>query len=201
MELILIALLGYFIGAVPFAFVIGKLFFHVDVRQHGSGNLGGSNTGRVLGKKAGLAVMTLDILKVTLVVFLSTLISGHPWAVGTGAVSASIGHCYPIFLRFRGGKAVATLYGLLFGLWVCLGYSPLTFFLPLITFLVVLYLFKIVSLSSMVSSLAAVVYLRLSGGEIPVLIAAGIFALLIILRHRENIQRMVTGCERKISWM
>ena len=201
MELILIALLGYFLGAVPFAFVIGKLFFHVDVRQHGSGNLGGSNTGRVLGKKAGLAVMTLDILKVTLVVFLATCISDHPWAVSIGAVSASIGHCYPVFLRFRGGKAVATLYGLLFGLWVCLGYSPLTFFLPLVTFLVVLYLFKIVSLSSMISSLAAVVYLWLSGGEIPVVIAAGIFALLIILRHHENIKRMVRGCERKISWM
>lgn len=201
MELILIALLGYFLGAVPFAFVIGKLFFHVDVRQHGSGNLGGSNTGRVLGKKAGLAVMTLDILKVTLVVFLATRISDHPWAVSIGAVSASIGHCYPVFLRFRGGKAVATLYGLLFGLWVCLGYSPLAFFLPLITFLVVLYLFKIVSLSSMISSLAAVVYLWLSGGETPVVIAAGIFALLIILRHHENIKRMVRGCERKISWM
>ena len=106
-----------------------------------------------------------------------------------------------MFLRFRGGKAVATLYGLLFGLWVCLGYSPLTFFLPLITFLVVLYLFKIVSLSSMTSSVAAVVYLWLSGAEPSVVIAAGIFALLIILRHHENIKRMLQGCERKISWM
>ena len=201
MDLILIALLGYLIGAVPFAFVIGKVFFHVDVRQHGSGNPGGSNTGRVLGKKAGLAVMTLDILKVTLVVFLATLISNHPWAVGIGAVSASVGHCYPVFLRFRGGKAVATLYGFLFGMWVCLGYPPLTFFLPLVTFLVVLYLFKIVSLSSILSSVGAVVYLWLSGAPVPLVVAAGIFALLIILRHHGNIKRMMEGCERKISWM
>ena len=201
MEILYICLIGYFIGAIPFAFVIGKVFYKTDVREHGSGNLGGSNTGRVLGKKAGLAVMTLDILKVTLVVFLATLISNHPWAVGIGAVSASVGHCYPVFLRFRGGKAVATLYGFLFGLWVCLGYSPLTFFLPLVTFLVILYLFKIVSLSSMLSSVGAVVYLWLSGAAAPMVVAAGIFALLIILRHHENIKRMMEGCERKISWM
>ena len=86
-------------------------------------------------------------------------------------------------------------------MWVCLGYSPLTFFLPLVTFLVVLYLFKIVSLSSMLSSVGAVVYLWLSGAPVPLVVAAGIFALLILLRHHGNIKRMLEGCERKISWM
>ena len=201
MELILVGLLGYFIGAVPFAFVIGKLFFHVDVRKHGSGNLGGSNTGRVLGKKAGLAVMTLDILKVTLVVFLSAMISKHPNAMALGAVSAAIGHCYPVFLKFRGGKAVATMYGFFFGLWVCAGYSPVTFFLPLVTFLVVLYLFKIVALSSMSSAVAGVIYIWCVSDNPSVTLAAAIFALLIILRHRENMRRMIQGNENKIHWM
>ena len=201
MELIIVALLGYFIGAVPFAFVIGKLFFHVDVRKHGSGNLGGSNTGRVLGKKAGLAVMTLDILKVTLVVFLSMVLSNHSCAVALGAVSAAIGHCYPVFLRFRGGKAVATMYGFFFGLWVCAGYSPVTFFLPLVTFLVVLYLFKIVALSSMSSAVAGVIYIWCVSDNPSVTVAAAIFALLIILRHRENMHRMIQGNENKIHWM
>ena len=201
MELILVGLLGYFIGAVPFAFVIGKLFFHVDVRKHGSGNLGGSNTGRVLGKKAGLAVMTLDILKVTLVVFLSAMISKHPNAMALGAVSAAIGHCYPVFLKFRGGKAVATMYGFFFGLWVCAGYSPVTFFLPLVTFLVVLYLFKIVALSSMSSAVAGVIYIWCVSDNPSVTVAAAIFALLIILRHRENMRRMIQGNENKIHWM
>ena len=201
MELILVGLLGYFIGAVPFAYVIGKLFFHVDVRKHGSGNLGGSNTGRVLGKKAGLAVMALDILKVTLVVFLSIVISDHPCAMALGALCAATGHCYPVFLRFRGGKAVATMYGFFFGLWVCAGYSPLTFFLPLVTFLVVLYLFKIVALSSMLSAVSGVIYIWCVSTHPSVTAAAVIFALLIILRHHENVRRMIQGNENKIHWM
>ena len=201
MELLLICLLGYLIGSVPFAYVIGTVFFHTDVRKHGSGNLGGSNTGRVLGKKAGVAVMTLDLLKVTFVVFLAVCFGTHPWAVALGGFAAALGHCYPVFLHFRGGKAVATMYGFLFGLWVCGGYSPLAFFIPLVTFLTVLKLFKIVSLSSMVSSVAAAVYIWLAGSPMPVNLVMVGFVLLIVIRHRENIRRMIRGTENKIHWM
>ena len=92
MELILISLTGYLMGSIPFAYVIGKLFYRIDVREHGSGNLGGSNTGRVLGKKAGVTVMALDLLKVTLAVFLATQFCTHPWAVALGGLSAGLGH-------------------------------------------------------------------------------------------------------------
>ena len=201
MDLILVCLMGYLIGAIPFAFVIGKVFFRTDVRKHGSGNLGGSNTGRVLGKKAGLAVMTLDLLKVTLVLGLTMLLCKHPWAVAASCLCAALGHCYPVFVHFRGGKAVATLYGFLFGLWVCAKMSALVFFLPLITFMVVLFLFKIVSLSSMLSSLAAMAYIWSTDAHVSVKIAAVAFAALIILRHHENIARMLQGNERKIRWM
>ena len=201
MELILISVIGYLIGSVPFAYVIGKIFYHTDVRQHGSGNLGGSNTGRVLGKKAGLAVMTLDLLKATLSVFLATRLTDHPWAVSLAALATATGHCYPVFLRFRGGKAVAALYGFLFALWVIGGYTPLVFFLPLILFLVVLAAFKIVSLSSILSSCGAAVYLWTIQAHPSVILAAGVLAVLILLRHHENIRRMVSGTERKIRWM
>ena len=201
MKLLLVSLIGYLIGSVPFAFVIGKVFYRTDVRQHGSGNLGGSNTGRVLGKKAGLAVMTLDLLKVTLAVYLASMISDHPWAMACAALSGAIGHCYPIFVRFRGGKAVAALYGFLFALWVVAGCSPLVFFLPLATFLGVLYAFKIVSLSSIVSSAAAAVFVWALGCPGSVVCATAILAALIILRHSGNIRRMLAGTERKISWM
>lgn len=201
MELLLVSLLGYLIGSIPFAFVIGKLFYRTDVRQHGSGNLGGSNTGRVLGKKAGVAVMTLDLLKSTLVLFLSVQISDHPWALALGGLSAALGHCYPVFANFRGGKAVATLYGFLFGLWVVAGYSPLVFLFPLVMFLGVLFLSKIVSLSSMLSALGALGFLRLEGAQPSVLTAAAVFTLLVILRHRKNIRRMLQGAENKIRWM
>ena len=201
MELIFISLVGYLIGAVPFAFVIGKVFYHTDVRQHGSGNLGGSNTGRVLGPKAGVAVMTLDLLKVTLIVYLALKFCTHPWAVACGGISAALGHCYPVFAHFRGGKAVATMYGFLFGLWVCIGCSPLVFLLPLITFLLVLFLFKIVALSSMISALVAVTYIWFTGTHPSVMIAIVIFAVLVILRHRGNIKRMIQGTENKVRWI
>ena len=201
MDLILISVVGYLIGAVPFAFVIGKVFYHIDVRQHGSGNLGGSNTGRVLGKKAGVAVMTLDLLKVALVVYLSVRFCTDPRATACGSVSAALGHCYPVFVRFRGGKAVAAMYGFLFGLWVCGGYSPFVFFLPLGTFLLVLFLTKIVSLSSILSSLAGAVFFWMTESHISVRIAILIFALLITVRHRDNICRMLHRSERRIRWM
>ena len=201
MELLFVSLIGYLIGSVPFAYVIGKAFYHTDVRQHGSGNLGGSNTGRVLGKKAGLAVMTLDLLKATLSVFLATKISAHPWAVSLAALFTAIGHCYPVFLRFHGGKAVAALYGFLFALWVIGDCSPLVFFLPLITFLAVLAAFKIVSLSSILSSWTAVIYIMNINIHRSVLWTTAILTVLIILRHHENISRMLSGTERKIKWM
>ena len=201
MELLFVSLIGYLIGSVPFAYVIGKAFYHTDVRQHGSGNLGGSNTGRVLGKKAGLAVMTLDLLKATLSVFLATKISANPWAVSLAALFTAIGHCYPVFLRFHGGKAVAALYGFLFALWVIDDYSPLVFFLPLITFLAVLAAFKIVSLSSILSSWTAVIYIMNINIHRSVLWTTAILTVLIVLRHHENISRLLSGTERKVKWM
>ena len=201
MELLLICALGYMIGSIPFAYIIGKVFYNTDVRQKGSGNLGGSNTGRVLGGKAGLAVMTLDLLKVTLSVFLASQFSSHPWSMTCSAVSAAIGHCYPIYVRFRGGKAVAALYGYLFSLWIMGSHAPLVFFLPLCIFLMVLAVSKIVSLSSIVSSVAALIYICFADSHISVICAAAAFAALILLRHRGNIRRMIAGNERKIHWI
>lgn len=201
MELLLVSLMGYLIGSIPFAYVIGKLFYSTDVRQHGSGNLGGSNTGRVLGKKAGIAVMTLDVLKSTLVVWLSLHLFRHPWALACGGLAAGLGHCYPVFAHFHGGKAVATLYGFLFGLWIFAGHSPLLFFMPLAIFLITLFAFKIVSLSSMISVLAAVGCVWLDGAVPSIIAATAAFALLVIVRHRDNMKRMLLGSEHKIRWM
>ena len=101
----------------------------------------------------------------------------------------------------QGGKAVAALYGFLFALWVCAGYTPWVFFLPLITFLLVLTVSKIVSLSSILSSLAAAFFMWVIHAHVSVILAVGIFSALIIVRHHGNIRRMISGTERKISWM
>lgn len=136
-----------------------------------------------------------------MVVCLAAKFCAHPWAVACGGLSAALRHCYPVFAHFRGGKAVATMYGFLFGLWVCIGYPPYVFFLPLVTILIALFLFKIVALSSMVSALAAVIYIWSAGAHASIISAITIFAILGIIRQRDNILRMFRGAENKIRWM
>ena len=201
MKMLTLAVIGYLVGSIPFALVIGKVFYKTDVRKHGSGNLGGGNTGRVLGKKAGVAVMTLDILKVAFVVFLANRFLHTETAVACGGLAAAVGHCWPVFAGFRGGKAVATMYGFLFGLFVFAGYSPLVFFLPLSLFLLVLKLTKIISLSSIVSSAVVTIYVCLSTDSASVGLALVIFTILIVARHRKNIERICKHQENKVSWM
>lgn len=118
-----------------------------------------------------------------------------------GAVSAAIGHCYPIFVHFRGGKAVAALYGFLFALWCFADYSPAVFFLPLITFWMILAAFRIVSLSSILSSIAGLIYVWCTKAHISAICATVFFVILIVYRHKGNIRRMIHGTERKITWM
>ena len=202
LKLLLIIVTGYLIGSIPFALVIGKVFYKTDIRNYGSGNLGGGNAGRVLGKKAGLGTMALDLLKVSFVVlFAVRLTSGNDTAIALGALAAGIGHCYPVFAGFRGGKAVAAMYGFLFGLIAFAGRSPLYFFLPLIVFLIVLVPGRMTSLSSMVSTVVVTLYICLRP-EAPVIkLVQVIFAVLIIVRHRSNIQRILNHNENKISWL
>lgn len=199
-DMLFAVMIGYLLGSVPFALVIGKVFYHTDVRTVGSKNLGGGNTGRVLGAKAGLAVMTLDILKVTLAVFIASCFQrGEPVMIVAG-LAAAIGHCYPLFARFKGGKAVATMYGFLFGLILC-GHSVWIFLVPLVVFLIVLWLSKIVSLSSMVSAVAATAFVWATTGSWKIGAALVVFTVLIIVRHRKNIAKMVRGEENRIKWM
>ena len=200
-DMLLVALIGYLLGSVPFALVIGKVFYKTDVRTAGSKNLGGGNAGRVLGSKAGLAVMTLDILKVTLAVFIASCFRhGEPVMIVAG-LAAAIGHCYPLFARFKGGKAVATMYGFLFGMILCGGYSVLIFLVPLVAFMIVLWLSKIVSLSSMVSAVAATMFVWLTTGSWKIGAALVVFTVMIVVRHRKNIAKIVRGEENRIKWM
>ena len=201
MQLIVTCVIGYLLGSIPFALVIGKLFYKTDIRQYGSGNLGGGNAGRVLGRNAGLSVMTLDILKVTFAILLASWMFGGETLMIAAGISAAIGHCFPVFAGFKGGKAVATMYGFLFGMMLFGGYSPWIFFLPLLTFMVILYIGKIIAISSIGSAVAVTVYLCLSGASQPMIAALVVFALLIIWRHMENLKRMVRGQENKIKWM
>ena len=140
MELIILLLIAYLIGSIPSALWVGKLFYKTDIREHGSGNLGGTNTFRVLGKTAGLIVTILDILKGTVAALLPLLpvfdsVTVHPLIPGILAV---VGHMYPVFAHFKGGKAVATSGGVL------LAYEWPVFILVLVTFFIALKVTKMV---------------------------------------------------------
>lgn len=191
---------AYLLGSIPSGLWIGKIFYKTDIREHGSGNLGGTNTFRVLGKKAGIVVTVMDILKGTaatllplLPVFSETHI--HPLILGGLAV---VGHMFPIFASFRGGKAVATSGGVL------LGYSWPFFIVLVVSFLIALKLSKMVSLSSMVASVVGVIYsiiFWIITGDYALAIVVFILASFIFYRHRANIKRIKDGTEPKVKWL
>ena len=200
-EIISAIILGYFLGSIPFALVVGKVFYHKDIRNYGSKNLGGGNAGRVLGKKAGLVVMTFDILKVTLVIFLTSFFFDVEMVSIIGGLSAAMGHCFPIFAKFKGGKAVAVMYGFLFGMVLFWEYSLWIFLLPLIGFLVVLYLWRIIALASISSAVINTLFIGIFIKAPALFCASLLFTAVIIVRHKKNIERILRKEENKITWM
>ena len=198
---ILYILLGYLLGSLPFALIIGKLFYKTDVRNYGSGNLGGTNAGRVLGKKAGISVIACDVLKVVVAVGIVSYFDREAsiWA----GFATAFGHCYPIFAGFRGGKAVATMFGFLLSTSIFTFQSAWYVIIPFLFFLVVLYLSKMVSLSSMVAALISSLYItyRQFDSSIEIIIASWLLTILVIYRHRSNIKKIANGTENKISWL
>jgi glycerol-3-phosphate acyltransferase PlsY len=173
---------------------VGKLGYGIDVREHGSGNLGGTNTFRTLGKLPGTIVIIVDILKGTLAACLPMLFGLHDLHPIFAGLPAVLGHCYPIFAGFRGGKAVATSAGVL------LGVSPLFFLVVIVVFLLTLYISKYISLSSIVAAVACHVYGIFLGDRV-LSIATFALCLLVLYRHRSNIERIMNRTERKISWL
>lgn len=200
-ELIIIIVLAYLLGSLPSGLIIGKVFYKTDIREHGSGNLGGTNTFRTLGVKAGMAVTIADILKGTLAAalpfFFGYDLESFPLITGMVAV---IGHMYPVFAGFRGGKAVATSGGVL------LFYTPMMFVIMLLILFICLYITKYVSLSSMLAAISAVIYALVVRNDqnemdIPLIIIVGILATFVFYRHRANIGRIYNKTEPKIKWL
>ncbi|KHD86146.1 glycerol-3-phosphate 1-O-acyltransferase PlsY [Heyndrickxia ginsengihumi] len=192
-------ILAYLLGSIPTGLIVGKLFYGIDIREHGSGNLGATNTFRTLGKKAGIVVTVVDILKGTVATLLPLFFgiehSVHPLVIGLIAV---VGHMFPIFAKFKGGKAVATSAG------VILAYQPLLFVFVIIVFLLTLKLSKYVSLSSIITGIFAVLYTlvyMILTHDWPLFVV--IFALVsfIVYRHKENMKRIKNKTEPKVKWI
>lgn len=184
---------AYLLGSFPSALVIGKTFYQKDIREYGSGNLGSTNAFRVLGKKGGTVVFILDVLKGGLAVLAAMYLGAtiHPLII---AMFALIGHIYPVFANFKGGKAVATSAGII------LFYSPILFITLFIIFVVSLKIWKMVSLSSTIISVAAVFIVWLGNYDLIAQIMFTLFAALIIIKHIPNYKRILNGTENKVSF-
>ena len=202
MMIIVMLILSYLIGAFPSGLIIGKLFFKKDIRQYGSGNTGATNSFRVLGRPAGFIVTFLDIFKGFITVFFPLWFPVH----ADGVIStfftnglivglfAILGHVYPIYLKFNGGKAVATSAG------VVLGVNPILLLILAIIFFSVLKIFKYVSLSSIIAAISGVIGSIIIHDYI-LLAVSGIVSIILIIRHKSNIVRIFKGEEPKIKWM
>jgi glycerol-3-phosphate acyltransferase PlsY len=195
-----LVILAYLIGSVPTSVWVSKAVFGIDIRDYGSGNAGATNTFRVLGSRWGTFVMLIDMLKGLLAVKLAYLLPYYlnndfartNFQIGLGLM-AVLGHIFPIWAEFRGGKGVATLFGLI------LGISPITALGCVAVFSLVLYLTRFVSLSSILASLAFPVFILVVfnvENETYRIFAIAV-ALLVILTHQKNITRLLKGAESK----
>lgn len=201
MNELLLIVLAYLIGSIPSSVWVGRYFFDIDIRDYGSGNAGATNTYRVLGPKWGTIVMIADMLKGIVAVKLGLLLPEYidseiqlqTLQIGLG-LSAVVGHIFPIWADFRGGKGVATLFGII------LGISPWTALSCVGVFLLVLFLTRFVSLSSILASIAFPVFILVIfnvDNHVYRVFAIAV-ALLVLLTHQKNIGRLLKGVESKV---
>jgi acyl phosphate:glycerol-3-phosphate acyltransferase len=199
---IIALILAYLIGSIPTAVWIGKFFFNLDVREHGSGNAGATNSIRVLGKKAGIPVLIIDVCKGMLAVSLSTIfgdfVKGGDSLINLQialGISAFLGHLYPIYVGFRGGKGVATMLGII----IALNYPSAL--LAVVVFIIVFVSFKYVSLSAIIAAYSYPVFvLAIYQSNSPTMVIFSLLvAVLITITHQKNIERLANKKEAKLN--
>ncbi len=192
-------IVSYLFGSIPWSLIIGKTFYNTDIRDFGSGNLGATNAGRILGKKAFIATAILDVLKAFIVVVAISFIDKDIAAVA--GLFASIGHSFPVYANFRGGKSVATGFGYIIASSIFITNNfLLQALLPIIIGVVVLLIFKMMSLAAIVA-LTSASLISLSQPNKLVSIGIILISIFSIARHHQNIQRIINGEEKKIEFL
>lgn len=211
MYIFLTILISYILGSIPTGLIIGKVFFKKDIRQYGSGNLGGSNSGRIFGKKVGFIVMVLDHLKAIIAIIITKSIISHTnpdllnLSIYLSAAFTLIGHCYTCFANFKGGKAVASAFGILFITNIYL------YLICLTLYGILLKLSKMVSLTSIIiffiaTALTFIPFFRNSpllniDFDLYYTLTLFLISCFVVYRHKSNIERLKNGTENKITWM
>jgi glycerol-3-phosphate acyltransferase PlsY len=188
----LLTIFAYLVGSVPSGFILGRLA-GVDVRDAGSGNIGATNVARVLGKGLGLLTLLADTAKGFAPVYISQRLEINDTALALVAIAAVLGHLYPLFLKFHGGKGVATAFGALLAL------APLGTAVMALAFAVAVFCSRTVSLGSIAAALAAPISLWAFSYSVE-LVALGVFlGAMVILRHRDNVKRLLAGTEPRFG--
>ena len=192
--IVLAAVAAYVVGAVPVGYLVARLFGVTDIRHHGSGNIGATNVLRTAGRLPGLVTLFGDIAKGWIAVTLAGRIGGDvPNTLALGAAAAVVGNCWSVFLGFRGGKGVAT------GLGALLRLVPLATLAALPVFIVVVMTTRFVSLGSLLGAACVPFGALVLGAPRPAVVGALAVALIVILRHHDNIARLRAGTERRLG--
>jgi acyl phosphate:glycerol-3-phosphate acyltransferase len=184
--------LAYLLGSIPFALIAGKLH-GVDLREAGSGNLGATNVFRTLGRTAGVAVMVLDIAKGAAAVLVAVALTNNPWPLAAAAL-AILGHVFPVWTHFKGGKGVAVGAGAMIGL------VPSASGVLLVLWILLVVFTRYVSVASIVAALAAAPLAYVFGAPWSYVVFIALAGLFVIYKHRENIVRLVHGDESRIQF-
>ncbi|MDT7879563.1 MAG: glycerol-3-phosphate 1-O-acyltransferase PlsY [Candidatus Hydrothermia bacterium] len=189
MKILLVILVSYILGSIPFGYIIAKMK-GIDITKLGSGNIGATNVGRYLGKPYFFIVLFLDAIKGFIPTILFKLLFGLEYGILAGLFSV-IGHSYSIFMKFKGGKGVAT------GLGVSIALIPIETIIGFGVWFLVLTIFKIVALASIISAISVFIVVLFLEKSSLIKIVCGIIAVLIVLRHKSNIERIIKGTEPK----
>lgn len=190
---ILLVLLAYLLGSLPFAVIVSRVYGLEDPRSHGSGNPGATNVLRTGSKSAALLTLLGDASKGWLAVWLAGRLGGDTLTVAIAGVAAFVGHVYPVFLKFRGGKGVATALGVL------AGWSGALALVTIVAWVLTAALMRYSSLAALVAAMAAPIAAGFLVGSIHITTAAAVMSALLIWRHRGNIQRLLNGTESRIG--
>lgn len=191
---LLLLFMAYLLGSIPTGVLLARIYGGKDLSKEGSGNIGATNVGRVVGKKAGIITLVGDCLKGIIPLLITMAVAGRiPWLISAVALTAFLGHLYPVFNKFKGGKGVATALG------VFLVVSPLATLLAVMTFGLILYIWRYVSLGSIMAAGIMPALMGIFASSKIYIILALIVSGLVIYRHRENIKRLIDGNENKFG--
>jgi glycerol-3-phosphate acyltransferase PlsY len=192
MTRIVIVIVAYLIGSIPFGYLIVRKKMGADIRQTGSGGTGATNVSRRAGKAAGVLTLILDAAKGCAAVLIAKALTGDDWVIAAAAIAALVGHIFPVWLGFRGGKGVAT------GVGIFLVLAPIALLCAGVIFVAIVALTRYVSLGSIIAAMLIPVFVWLQSDLRPLMTAAIVVAALIVFAHRGNIQRLASGTESRI---